>query len=250
MRDRRSRASRSAPAAPGTRPAREPARASAGAARRPGRARAARASIAAMSAGSPDSAAQRNGPDAAAEERPDIGRDKARVCEGVLYACLAGLPSQVVAIIENIAALRGRTRAALDVAPRSTHARDAGTRPGRDARSAAASSTSSPCRHVAGQRVVGRRLVGDEVEVLAAPRELRHDLGGVAEQPDRKRPPLAQPPPAPRRARRRATRSPRRGSASRAGARSATGRPRRRGSPRRPSSPRAAARRPSRRARP
>ena len=33
-----------------------------------------------MSSGSPDSATQRNGPDAAAEQRPDVGRDEAREC--------------------------------------------------------------------------------------------------------------------------------------------------------------------------
>ena len=42
-------------------------------------------------------------PDSATEERADIGRDEARVCEGLLYARLRGLTSQVVAIIENIA---------------------------------------------------------------------------------------------------------------------------------------------------
>src|SRR5207247_463383 len=38
------------------------------------------------------------GPDAATEERPDIGRDKARVCESVGYTRLMSLPSEVVAI--------------------------------------------------------------------------------------------------------------------------------------------------------
>ena len=42
--------------------------------------------------------------DAPAEERPDIGRDEARVCECVFYACLIGLSTQVVAVVENIAA--------------------------------------------------------------------------------------------------------------------------------------------------
>ena len=34
--------------------------------------------------------------DAAAEERPDIGRDKARVCESVLDACLLCLPRRLL----------------------------------------------------------------------------------------------------------------------------------------------------------
>ena len=42
-----------------------------------------------------------------------------------------------------------------------------------------------PARHVPGQRIVRRGLIRDEVEVLAASRELRHDVGGVPEQPDR-----------------------------------------------------------------
>ncbi|HEX2304091.1 MAG TPA: hypothetical protein VHH57_10755 [Gaiella sp.] len=36
-----------------------------------------------------------------------------------------------------------------------------------------------------------RRLIGDEVEGLAAPRELGHDLSGVSQQPHRQRPSLA-----------------------------------------------------------
>jgi hypothetical protein len=58
-----------------------------------------------------------------------------------------------------------------------------------------------PHRHIAVQWVVGRRLVGDEVEVLAAPGELGHDLRRVPEQPDGKRMPgLRRGPDAPQRA--------------------------------------------------
>jgi hypothetical protein len=46
-------------------------------------------------------------------------------------------------------------------------------------------------RHVARKRVVRSRLVGDEIERLTTPRQLRHDLGGVAEQADRERTALA-----------------------------------------------------------
>ena len=42
-------------------------------------------------------------------------------------------------------------------------------------------------RHVSRQRVVGRGLIGDEVEVLAAACKLRHDVRRVAEQPDGER---------------------------------------------------------------
>src|SRR5436309_14536896 len=41
-----------------------------------------------------------------------------------------------------------------------------------------------PNGHVAVQRVVRRRLVGDEVEVLPTPGKLGHDLRRVSEQPD------------------------------------------------------------------
>ena len=188
-------------------------------------------------------------PDAAAEERPDIGRDEARVCERLLYAGLYGPPLGGCCHNRKHSCRLGRTRAA----PRRARAIDSPrpaqvlVRIGRAQRSRLLDV--EPDRDVAVQRVVRRGLVGDEVEVLAAPGELRHDLGRVPEQPDRQRAPLCRPPRARARARRRATRSPRRGSASRAAARSARGRPRRRGSPRRPASPRAAARRPSRRAR-
>ena len=48
-----------------------------------------------------------------------------------------------------------------------------------------------PQGHVADQRVVRRGLVGDEVECLAAARQLRHDLGCVSEQSDREAAPVA-----------------------------------------------------------
>ncbi len=126
-------------------------------------------------------------PDAAAEERPDIGRDEARVCEGVRYAGLMCLPSQVVAIIENIAAgpdeLEHRLRRARAIDARARRRYSSGS--ARAQRRGLLDR--EPGRHVAGQRIVRRRLVGDEVEVLAAPGELRNDLGGVAEQADRER---------------------------------------------------------------
>jgi hypothetical protein len=44
-----------------------------------------------------------------------------------------------------------------------------------------------PLRDVPGQRIVRGGLVGDEIEVLAARRELRNEVRRVAEQPDRQR---------------------------------------------------------------
>ena len=55
-------------------------------------------------------------PDPAREERPDIGRDKARVCERILYACPMSLPTKIVAIIENIASRSDELEQAFDVA--------------------------------------------------------------------------------------------------------------------------------------
>src|SRR5919109_3924312 len=43
-------------------------------------------------------------PDPTTEERPDIRRDEARICERILQARLIGLPTKIVAIIENIVA--------------------------------------------------------------------------------------------------------------------------------------------------
>ena len=64
--------------------------------------------------------------------------------------------------------------------------------------------------------------------MLAAPRELGNESAALpSRRPERA--PVARPPPGPARARRRASRPPRRGSGSRAAARSATGRPRCRG---------------------
>ena len=43
--------------------------------------------------GSPEKGCPPKRADAATEERPDIGRDEARVCERILYAGLERLPS-------------------------------------------------------------------------------------------------------------------------------------------------------------
>ena len=42
-----------------------------------------------------------------------------------------------------------------------------------------------PLRHVTGERIVRCRLVGDQVERLAAAGQFRNDVGGIAEQADR-----------------------------------------------------------------
>ena len=54
-----------------------------------------------MSSGSPDSATQRNGPDAAAEQRADIGGHEAGKVEGVLDAFLERHLADVVAVVDG-----------------------------------------------------------------------------------------------------------------------------------------------------
>ena len=122
-------------------------------------------------------------PDAAAEERPDIGRDEARVCERVRYPGLIGLPSKVVAIIENIAAGSDELEQALDV-PGDRLAGTAEVRVGIARAELGGGPDREPRRDVALERIVRRRLVCDEVEVLPACGQLGHDLRCVAEQPD------------------------------------------------------------------
>src|SRR4029453_18744319 len=130
------------------------------------------------------------GPHSAAEERSDIGRNEARVCERVLYARLIGLTTEVVAIIENVAPCPDELEQPLDVQ------RDRGPRPPQVLLGIAGAERRSridvePLRHVSGQRVVSGGLVGHEVEALATRGELGNDVGGVPEQPDGERPSFA-----------------------------------------------------------
>ena len=46
-------------------------------------------------------------PDATTEERSDVRRDEARIREGVREAGVTGLPAQVVAVVEDVAACTG-----------------------------------------------------------------------------------------------------------------------------------------------
>ena len=167
------------------------------------------------------------------------GYEKASV-----YAGVTRLAAQVVAVVEDVAAGPDEREHRPRRAPRSTRRRAAGTRPGPKRAAHAAPATVEAARDVARERIVRRCLVGDEVEVLTAARELRHDIRRVAEQPDRERPSLRRGCAHTRERIVERLASPRRGSASRGVARCAPDRPRCRGSPHRPSSPRAAAHRP------
>src|SRR5437868_4592139 len=97
---------------------------------------------------------------------------------------IAGLTSQVVAIVENI-------RTASDVLEQPFDVRDDRcactaqvlVRIGRA--QCGRLVDRQALRDVAGQRIVRCGLVCDEIEVLAARRELGHDVRGVAEQADR-----------------------------------------------------------------
>ena len=139
-----------------------------------------------MSAGSPDSAAQRNGPAALAELRPDEGRHEPRVVERVRHPGLRGLGTKVVAVVEDdragslerehrpdVGGHRG-ARAALVL---GRLGRPQGQRVGEG----------HLLRHVPGERVVGGGLVGDEVEPLAGRGPGGLDLRGVADERDRGR---------------------------------------------------------------
>ena len=201
-----------------------------------------------MSAGSPDSAAHRNGPLPSQNSGrmyagTNPGKSNARVVAGQLR-----LAPDRVAVVEHLGAGVLEPDHRLDVAGHRL-ARPVGEA-GRVLRRARPPSprTSTPTRQV-GERVVGRRLVGDDVDRAPRREQVGHDVGGVAEHADRQRPPrvaglVGQPQ---RLVDRRSPR--RRGSGARSGARSATDRTRRRSRRRRSSSPRAAARRPCRRAR-
>ena len=123
-------------------------------------------------------------PDAAAEQRPDIGRHEAGEGEGVLETFLLRHLADVVAVIERRHA----------VVPESDHRLDMlahrGSR-GLLHRFRVALALRPPLgqrpalRQVAVDRVVRRGLVGQDVGLDAAAMKLRHDLGRVAQQADR-----------------------------------------------------------------
>src|SRR5207302_3135077 len=98
--------------------------------------------------------------DSTAEQRPYIGRDEARVCERVLYTTFTRLTSQVVAIIENIRATPDVLEQGFDVAnDRLACQPEVLVRIGRAQSGGLVHRVVA--RHVAVERVVGGRLVGD-----------------------------------------------------------------------------------------
>ena len=187
-------------------------------------------------------------PAALAELRPDEGRHEARVVEGVGDAGLLRLGAQVVAVVEDdrAGALEGEHRP--DVGGHRA-ARSPLVLVGQGGAQLEGVGERDLGRHVAAERVVGRGLVGDEVEPLAGRGPGGLDLGGVADERDAQRLAgrggLARPAQAPRPDRRSAGRR----SRCRAVGGPAPRRPRWRGRRPRSSSRPAAGRRPSRRGR-
>ena len=133
-------------------------------------------------------AGQRDPPErtfALAEQRPDVRGHEARIVEGPLVTAQLCLGAQAVAVVENLRAAIEERDHPLDVArhafPRATYIRVGLVEPqllrvvGAEARGDVA------------ERIVRRRLVGDDVDVELAPRQRRQHLGRVAVQPDGKR---------------------------------------------------------------
>src|SRR6266516_6148939 len=120
------------------------------------------------------------------EERPDVGGHEARNVEGIADTRLERETAQVVAVIEGLGAqaletehgrdvLADRVLDHLEVFLRIAVAQVGGLVDGERR------------RDIAAQRIVGRRLVGDDVGLQAAAQEFRVDLRGIADHADRRR---------------------------------------------------------------
>ena len=164
-------------------------------------------------------------PLALAEQRPDVRRHEAREVEGPVEPALAGLVADRVAVVEDLGAAVHGTRPSPRRGGPSTPAAAAVSPAGSFSRSSAQSSNGDAGRQVV-ERVVGARLVGDDVDrrlALAAargpsPRRCRapRSTADAARRGPRRR----------ARARGRASRPARRGSGARSAGRSASRRTR------------------------
>ena len=135
-------------------------------------------------------AGQRSPPERAlalAEQRPDVRRHEAGERERPAVPGQLGLAADRVAVVEHLGARVGEPDHRLDVrghrlaGPPGEPGRVLGPQRGHVLER-------HPARQV-GQRVVRRGLVGDHVDRGARGQQLGQDVGGVAEQPDRQRPP-------------------------------------------------------------
>ena len=122
-------------------------------------------------------------PDAAAEQRADVGRHEPRIREGLAQPAGESLPAEVVAVVEDVTAelreLHHRPHVRDDRLARALHVplRVAGPERGGFLEGHLG-------RDVTGERIVGSRLVGDQIEMLATRRKLGEDVGRVAEHAD------------------------------------------------------------------
>ena len=162
-RARRIRARRCAPAVPGRPRARARAGSSGTAPRRPRTSRAPARRSRAMSAGSPDSAAQRNGPLPSQKSGRMYSGTNPGISKASSTPAFSRLRADVVAVIEGDRAARcsssiARTCAAIAAIDRADVLVGVAA-----AQSASASASVIPVRHVAVQRVVRGRLIGDDV---------------------------------------------------------------------------------------
>ena len=121
---------------------------------------------------------------ALAEQRPDVGGDEAREVERALVAAQLRLGADRVAVVEDLGAGVHEADHRLDV-PRHRLARfidKAGLR------ARLGPVLEGDAGRQVGERVVGARLVGHDVDRRAAAQQLREHVGAVAEQADRQGP--------------------------------------------------------------
>ena len=120
---------------------------------------------------------------ALAEQRPDVSGHEARKLEGTKAATKPRLRSQAVAVVEHLRAVVEEIDHGIDV---TRHALAGSLDVGlRVVEPKLARVFGVQTRRDVAERVVRRRLVGDDVHLETARCELRQDRGGIAVQPDR-----------------------------------------------------------------
>ena len=128
-------------------------------------------------------------PLALAEQRPQVGGHEPRVGEGVGEPTGQRLAPQVVPVVEHLGTGTEEADHGLAVGrhrlpgPPHVLVRIRGAQRGRRLHV-------EPARHVAVERVVGRRLVGHHVDRRRPPQQLRKGVGRVGHHADRQRAPL------------------------------------------------------------
>ena len=125
---------------------------------------------------------------ALAEQRPDVRRDEAREVEGPVVAALPGLVADRVAVVEDLGALVQEPDHRLHV-PGHRLAGPVGELLRLALRVVVPVGHVDPLGQVR-QRVVRRGLVGDDVDLDAAPEQLGEHRGGVADDADAVRAPV------------------------------------------------------------